>query len=131
MGDDIEVSKHRRIGRITIRLKICDDRARQSRPLRLGDRSRRPSMISRVHPSVPEGQRDVQPSKLRFRSRWKLMLDCVETPADGVVFSPFVRNCVLKQMRDKRIPRFGVIHRHADKTMSLQGGALNEEVSAP
>ena len=123
MGDDVEVPEDFRTHEIAIGLEVGDDFAREDGPLRLRNRPRRPSMVSRVHPAVPECQRDVQSPEVRCGSNRKAVLESVEAPADRVILPCFLRRGVLKQLRDKHVSRFGIVHQHESIYLATLGGS--------
>src|SRR5665647_2290879 len=112
MRDDIEVAENYFTGDFVIGGEVVGNRAGETRPLLDRYRTRRPAMVPRMHPSVPERESDVQASKFRRNSPREAMLEPVETSAYLIELSGLMRVGVETQIRHQRVAGLRVSHHH-------------------
>src|SRR5205085_741729 len=108
MRDQIEAGQHGGIRDLAVRLEIVGDAASQHWPIGDANTSARPAVVSRVDPSVPERERDMQAGELRRRPGRELVLHAVEAAADRVITLGLMVERVLAQFLDERVARLFV-----------------------
>ena len=119
MGNDVEVLDDFRRRNLPIRFEIVGDCTRKLRPFRNSDRPRRPAVVSRVYPAIPERERDVKLAELRRSAFREPMLDRVEAATDGIVLLCIVSERILSELRHQSIASFSVVH-HASLIINLR-----------
>src|SRR5919198_6501920 len=85
IGDEIEPREHDTVRDVRVLREIVRDAASEDGPIVLTDGPAREAVVSRVDPTVPERERNVQPGELRRRAHRKVMLESVEAATDRVV----------------------------------------------